>query len=387
MIDQKSARNCQPPPAPAHEADNTIATIGYREAGERGRHYASDEPFRVRGPLRHPIIGTSPVTRAALRDASRVAPTEVPILLLGETGTGKELFARAIHEWSPRAARPIVRVDCASLTRALCEVDLSGYEPGVLTGGKQRGPSLIERASCSTLFLDEIGELPLELQPKLLHVLGEAEWRPEGENGTSHANVRVVAASTQGLGDEVLAGRFRADLYYRVAGFVIHLPTLRERRGDIGPLVQHFVTMHAQKYNCMLQPLSVQTLAQLEHFDWPGNVRELRWAVERACIAARNGVLSIDDFAIGARHATVRKSTRREQSHCACESSLQTLREVERQHIASVLRRCGGVIEGRHGAAVALGLPPSTLRFRIRKHGIELPLIDQQPHQHRQQTR
>jgi transcriptional regulator with GAF, ATPase, and Fis domain len=137
----------------------------------------------------------------------------------------------------------------------------------------------------------------------------------------------------------------------------------------------------------MLQPLSVQTLAQLEHFDWPGNVRELRWAVERACIAARNGVLSIDDFAIGARHATVRKSTRREQSHCACESSLQTLREVERQHIASVLRRCGGVIEGRHGAAVALGLPPSTLRFRIRKHGIELPLIDQQPHQHRQQTR
>jgi DNA-binding NtrC family response regulator len=257
----------------------------------------------------------------------------------------------------------------------------------VFTGDKKRGAGLVERASGSTLFLDEIGELPLELQPKVLQILDEAEWGPEGENRTSHANIRVVAASTQVLGDEVAAGRFRADLYYRIAGFVIHLPTLRERRGDIGPLVQHFVTMHSQKFNCVLQPLSDQALAKLEQLDWPGNVRELRWAVECACIVARNGVLSIDDFAIGAPCALPRKSTRREQGDCACESSMLTLREVERQHIASVLRRCGGVIEGRRGAAVALGLPPSTLRFRIRKHGIEMPLSDQQPHQYQQQTR
>lgn len=372
LIDQPIARSLQPETEQGDK--NAISALGSREMGGHRHRDASGEALRALTPLRYPIIGTSGATRAALRDAARVAPMEVPVLLLGETGTGKELFARAIHEWSRRAARPIVRVDCASLTRSFCESDLSGYAPSASDGAIQRHPSLIELASGGTLLLDEIGELPFELQPKLLHFIQERDCEPIKAARPLQANVRIIAATNRVLADDVATGRFRADLFYRLAGFVIQLPALRDRRDDVAPLIRYFMAMQAKTLKRKLPPLSAEVLAYLASCNWPGNVRELLRAVERACIVARDGQFRIDDFALATRHPAASETVHRERAHVASDSPLMTLRELERQHIASALRHCGGVIEGRRGAAAVLGLPPSTLRFRIRKHGMDVPI-------------
>jgi DNA-binding NtrC family response regulator len=368
VIDQQIASSSRPELEP--RCKGTISGLRSREMGGDGDRYVSDEAPRALTTLRYPIIGTSAAIRAALRDASRAAPTGVPILLLGQTGTGKELFARAIHEWSRRAARPIVRVDCGSLTISLGEREPSGNTAGAFGGATPpRGP--IELASGGTLFLDEIADLSIEQQSKLLHVLQEAEGEQVGSPNTGHADVRIITATNRVLADDVDKGRFRADLYYRIAGFVIRLPALRERREDIVPLITHFMSIQAKRLKRTLPVLSAEVLAHLASFDWAGNVRELRRAVERAYIVAQGGELRINDFGIDARRSPGPHTGRRDEGPRS-NSPLLTLRESERQHIAAALRHCAGVIEGRGGAAAVLGLPPSTLRFRIRKHGIEL---------------
>lgn len=369
MIDQLTSR----PSALKAEQRNDSALSVLRSHDMRGhaQGHAWDEGRSALAPLRHPIVGTSGATRAALRDASRVAPTDVPILLQGETGTGKDLFARAIHEWSQRAARPLVRVDCASLTRSPWERESSNHAPGAFGAVLQRRLDSVDLASGSTLLLDEIGELSVELQSKLLHVLREGECGSAGSPSRVHTDVRIIAATNRVLANDVATGRFRADLYYRIAGFVIQLPALRDRRDDIVPLVKYFLGLQSKRLKRTLPFLPTAVLNDLASYAWPGNVHELHRSVERACIVARNEAFGVNDFAIVSPKSAAARTEGPGRVRSEDESPILTLRELERQHIASVLRRCGGVVEGTRGAAFVLGIPPSSLRFRMRKHGIE----------------
>jgi DNA-binding NtrC family response regulator len=307
------------------------------------------------------IIGQSDPLRLVLFKVEQVAPTDTTVLLLGETGTGKELVARAIHHASTRNKRPLFKVNCATLPANLIESELFGHEKGAFTGAQSRQVGRFEVAGGATLFLDEIGELPLEVQAKLLRVLEHGEFERLGSYRTLKTDVRVIAATNRNLEEEVQNGRFRRDLWFRLNVFPISIPPLRKRVEDIPLLVNHFIVKQCKRLGRRIQKVPKSALDSLKKYSWPGNVRELENVVERAMIAGRGSTLPLSDM-LDPRALPTGGATQG-----------RTLEEIERHYITRVLEDCYWRIEGENGAAVVLGLNPSTLRGRMKKLGIRRP--------------
>ncbi len=314
------------------------------------------------------IVGRSQAVRAMLALIQTVAATEATVLVTGETGTGKELIARAIHSRSRRSARPLVKVNCAAISAGLVESELFGHARGAFTGAFERRLGRFEIADGGTLFLDEVGELTLDTQVKLLRVLQEHEFEPVGSNDTRTVDVRVIAATNRDLEREVAEGRFRADLYFRLKVFPIEVPPLRERREDIELLVRFFVSRFARELGKRVDAISPEAQARLAARPWPGNVRELSNVIERAVVLARGPVLDLDAVLLPTAPAPSPP-----QRGDASAMPTGTLADVERRHLLDVLARTQWVIEGPHGAAHQLALRPSTLRSRMRKLGLSRP--------------
>ena len=303
------------------------------------------------------IVGQSDAIKYVLFKVTQVAPTDTTVLITGETGTGKELVARAIHGASPRKDRPLIKVNCGALAPSLIESELFGHEKGAFTGAGSRKLGRFELANRGTIFLDEIGDLPLELQVKLLRVIQENEFERLGGTRTIKADVRIIAATNRNLKLEVENGEFREDLWYRLNVYPITVPPLRQRKEDIPLLVEHFVNGYAKKFGKTITSVSPRALKTFQSHSWPGNVRELANAIERAIIHAKGPVLhSVDNF---------------EKSSEEPRFAAKSLEEVEREHIIRTLESTGWRIEGPHGAAFILGLNPSTLRTRMSKLGIQ----------------
>src|SRR5712691_11623873 len=296
------------------------------------------------------MVGSSPALLAVLRQVDRVAPTDSTVLVSGETGTGKELIARAIHDRSARRGRPLVKVNCSAISAGLVESELFGHVKGAFTGALERRIGRFELADGGTIFLDEVGDLPLETQVKLLRVLQEREFEPVGSNRTLRVNVRVIAATNRNLEEAVAAGRFRADLFYRLNVFPLRLPPLRDRRADIPQLVMFFLARFAKELGKPVEVVSQPTMERLIRYDWPGNVRELANIVERATVLASGRVLELgaDLLLLGPTRA---RGVATPGSDPVAEQPLGTLEEMERRHITEVLERSRGVIEGPAGAA------------------------------------
>ena len=304
------------------------------------------------------IIGRSGPLKNTLTQVKQVAPTDSTALILGETGTGKELIARAIHKNSRRSNRPLVKVNCAALPTYLIESELFGHEKGAFTGAINQHIGRFEMANEGTIFLDEIGEMPLELQVKLLRVLQEGEFERIGNPKTLNVDVRVIAATNRDLLKEVEAGNFRQDLYYRLNVFPIEVPPLRERMEDIPFLVRQFVSKTGKKIGKSIDIIPDKFISILNEHYWPGNIRELENIVERAVITSNTNVLTL-------KHALIK-------SKSAPDKELSgSLEEVERNYILQVLNSCNWKIEGRSGASTILGLNPSTLRSRMLKLGLK----------------
>jgi transcriptional regulator with GAF, ATPase, and Fis domain len=307
------------------------------------------------------IVGESPALRNVLFQVEQVAPTDATVLLLGETGTGKELIARAIHAKSTRRGSPMVQVNCAALPPTLIESELFGHERGAFTGAASRKIGRFELAHRSTLFLDEIGELPLAMQAKLLRVLQEGEFERVGSSATHKVDVRVIAASNRDLAAAAREGTFRADLYYRLRVFPIELPPLRARKGDIPVLVWHCLAQLGHAIGKRIDRVPAAVMDRLVRYDWPGNIRELRNVLERAVILSPGPVLALGE--LDESRATLAATP-------ADGGGARTLEDVERQHILRVLASCGGRVRGRGNAAAVLGLNASTLYSRMKKLGI-----------------
>ncbi len=305
------------------------------------------------------IVGNSAALLDALKKVERVAPTDATALLIGETGTGKELFAHAIHSRSRRAARTLVKVNCGAIAPGLVESELFGHVRGAFTGALQNRVGRFELAHGGTLFLDEVSELPLATQVKLLRVLQEQEFEPVGSSRSVKVDVRVIAATNRNLDEAVRAGRFRADLVYRLNVFPINVPPLRDRPEDIPLLVALFTARLSKKLGKPIDGVSRRGMERLLAYRWPGNVRELQNVIERAAILALGPVLDLEDSLL----PSLERAPQRAES----------LEALERDHIATVLGKTGGVIEGRRGAAALLGLHPNTLRSRMKKLGIDRP--------------
>ena len=305
------------------------------------------------------IIGSSGTLKKTLRMVERVATTDATVLILGETGTGKELIARAIHNLSTRSARPLVKVNCAALPTELIESELFGHEKGAFTGAIARRAGRFELADGGTIFLDEIGDLPLKLQAKLLRVLQEGEFERLGSARTHKVDLRVIAATNQDLSKAIGEGTFREDLYYRLNVFPVTVPSLRERPDDVPLLVRHFVAKYSKKMGRPIDTIPEHVMDTLERYPWPGNVRELENIIERAVILADDTTLQLDDTL---------EADRRPASPTAGPA---TLEDAERDHILQVLKETNGRIRGKRGAAEILDINPSTLRSRMKKLGIE----------------
>ena len=302
------------------------------------------------------IVGQSAVMRAALERLQQVAPLNCSVLLLGETGAGKELFARALHDRSRRRANALVRVNCVALPPTLIESELFGHEKGAFTGAIGLRQGRFEIAHGGTIFLDEIGDLPYEMQGKLLRVLQEGEFERVGSSRSRRVDVRVIAATHHNLEQAVAGGRFRADLYYRLGVFPIEVPPLRDRPEDIPSLVWYFIHRHQNDLGRLITKIPVQVMSALQDHDWPGNVRELENVVERAMIRSTGDTLQLDGT-FGGRPEAQRAAP-------------GTLDEIQRSHIENTLQECGWRINGTGNAAERLGLHPNTLRFRMKKLGI-----------------
>jgi formate hydrogenlyase transcriptional activator len=306
------------------------------------------------------IIGGSDSLQYVLFRAQKVAPTDATVLILGETGTGKGMVAYAIHEMSARKDKPMITINCAALPANLIESELFGREKGAFTGAHARQVGRFEVADSGTIFLDEIGELPLELQSKLLRVLQDGEFERLGSPRTIKVDVRVIASTSRDLKAEMRSGRFREDLYYRLNVFPVSLPPLRMRVNDIPELANHFIDKYAQKFGKRFETISKDTMQVLQAYHWPGNVRELEHAIERAVITSPEPVFRLVDQL---DHEPVNGE----------EGTLQGFEAMAREHILQVLKNTSWKIEGKGGAAAILGLKPSTLRFRIKKLGIQRP--------------
>jgi PAS domain S-box-containing protein len=314
------------------------------------------------------IVGQSPALAAVLENIRRVAPTDTTVLITGETGTGKELVARALHSASRRRHKPLIKVNCAALPAGLVESELFGHEKGAFTGATARRLGRFELADGGTLFLDEVGELPTEAQAKLLRVLQEREFDRVGGAAPVRADVRVLAATNRDLAAAVRAKTFREDLFYRLSVFPVHLPPLRDRAGDIPPLVRHLVTKFAVRVGKRIEEVGHATLERLCAYPWPGNVRELENVLERAVILANGPTLEIGPDVLGGAVPAI------EATPTAAPPA--SLAAVERDHVLTVLRQTRWVIDGPRGAAKVLGLHPNTLRSRLKKLGIERPPHD-----------
>ncbi len=304
------------------------------------------------------LIGSSTTLKKVLKNVERVAPTDSTVLITGETGTGKELIARAIHNLSPRKNKPLVKVNCAAIPAGLIESELFGHEKGAFTGALSKKMGRFELADKGTIFLDEIGELPLDLQSKLLRVLQEGEFERVGGTQTFKVHVRVIAATNRDLEQQSKTGHYRPDLYYRLNVFPIHLPALRERQGDIPLLVQYFVRKFVANFGKKIDRISEQMMAALQRYQWPGNIRELEHVIERAVILSEGSELEPIEW-LSPSHGK------------AGAAKTQTLEEMERQHIVDVLEQTNWRVSGEKGAAKILGLNPTTLEARMKKLGIE----------------
>jgi formate hydrogenlyase transcriptional activator len=305
------------------------------------------------------IIGQSRALSHVFSQVEQVAPMNATVILFGETGTGKGVVARAIHSSSSRKGRPLITVDCTTLPATLVESELFGRERGAFTGSDARQIGRFELADGGTIFLDEIGEMPLELQSKLLRVIQDGEFERLGSPRTIKVDVRIIAATNRNLGEEVRNGKFREDLYYRLNVFPITMPPLRQRTEDIPLLVNHFVAKFNTKIGKKIETVSKDTLNALQQYHWPGNVRELESVIERAVIISQGSALQVLD-----RFDSIRKPEE------ATGGDVKALVELEHDHILKVLQKTGWRIEGKNGAAGLLGLNASTLRARMRKYGI-----------------
>jgi len=305
------------------------------------------------------VIGKSSVLGRLLRMVETVASGDSTVLLLGETGTGKELIARAIHSHSPRKSRPFVKLNCAAIPTGLLESELFGHERGSFTGAIAQKIGRLEVAHQGSLFLDEIGDIPLELQPKLLRVLQEREFERLGSTRTQKVDVRIVAATHRDLEGMILEKQFRSDLYYRLNVFPINVPPLRERPEDIPLLAHYFVQQATRRMRKTIDTVPLGTMEALIHYRWPGNIRELENVIERAVILSPGPVLRLSPRDLKSRISPGQNTDRH-----------QTLEEVERNHILKTLKETSWVLSGPSGAAARLGLNRSTLYFRIKKLGI-----------------
>jgi formate hydrogenlyase transcriptional activator len=314
------------------------------------------------------IVGRSPSLRTALAKVKQVAPMDATALILGETGTGKELIARAIHNASRRRDRPLIKLNCAALPTGLIESELFGHEKGAFTGALERRVGRFALADGGTIFLDEIGEISHETQLRLLRVLQELEFEPVGSSKTVKVDVRVIAATNRDLEKAVADGAFRADLFYRLNVFPIHVPPLRERRGDIPMLTRYFVEKYAMKVGRRIDSIKSETVERLEAYPWPGNVRELENVVERAVILSPGTELEVDAMLLRPPPAPAPAAASGEA--VTGKEGPATLDHLQRQHIVKALEQCGWRIEGPRGAAVMLGLHPNTLRSRMKKLGL-----------------
>jgi len=313
----------------------------------------------MRDAVERELIGESAAFSAILEQVDLVAPADCAVLIQGETGTGKELIAQAIHDRSRRSAGPFVKVNCAAIPAGLLESELFGHERGAFTGALMQRIGRLQLAHGGTLFLDEIGDLPLELQPKLLRALQEQEFERLGSSHTVRVDARIVAATNQDLSQMVAGREFRADLYYRLNVFPITLPPLRERREDIPALVRHFVREFAVRMNKTIEAIPEHVMETLQMLDWPGNIRELQNVVERAVLMTEGTRLGLPPM-----EGSHRPVAQHDADHGF------TLAEMERVHITETLERTNWVVGGRAGAAVKLGLPRTTLIARMRKLGI-----------------
>jgi transcriptional regulator with GAF, ATPase, and Fis domain len=321
------------------------------------------------------LIGQSGALQQVVKQVDLVAPTDASVLITGETGTGKELVAREIHHRSARKDKPLVRVNCASIPKELFESEFFGHVRGSFTGAIKDRAGRFETAEGGTLFLDEIGEVPLDMQGKLLRVLQEKRYERVGEDRTRTANVRIVAATNRDLKQEVAAGRFREDLFYRLHVFPIEVVPLRERKDDIPLLAKHFVELSVRDLKCAKPRLTRAGVVKLQSYDWPGNIRELRNVIERSVILARGGSLEFDlPRQSGASPAPVSKS--RSEAIGADEPEFLTEAELqlrERDNLLRVLNTANWKIKGPDGAAELLGVKPTTLLSRINKWGLKRP--------------
>jgi formate hydrogenlyase transcriptional activator len=303
------------------------------------------------------IIGNSPALESVLEQVEQVAPTDSTVLIQGETGTGKELIARAIHNLSARCGRPFIKLNCAAIPFDLLESELFGHEKGAFTGAIAQKIGRFELADKGTLFLDEVGDIPPGLQPKLLRVLQEQEFERLGSTRTHQVEVRLVAATNRNLMEMVKRNEFRSDLYYRLNVFPIPLPPLRARREDIPALVEHFVEIYARRMDKPIEQITPETMSTLSSYEWPGNIRELQNFIERSVILTSGNVLQPPLASL--------ESAAEAQSLGAV-----TLEDAERDHIRKILEQTRWVVAGPNGAAARLGIKRSTLYFRMQKLGI-----------------
>jgi len=305
------------------------------------------------------LVGESSALQQTLKAIEQVAPTDSTVLITGETGTGKDLVAQAIHQLSPRKEKPLITINCAALPPALIESELFGHEKGAFTGATARKVGRFELADGGTIFLDEVGELPLDLQAKFLRVLESQELQRVGGTGTIPLNVRVLAATNVDVAKAVKNGLFRSDLFYRLNVFPVRMPPLRERRDDIPMLAKHFVKKYAGRHRRPITRIRTDTLNALVSYDWPGNVRELEHVIERAVIVSQGPTLTIEEM-------------QRFEPTSGQEILPRTMAEAERAHVIEALRHTHGLLAGKHGAAARLGMKRSTLQHRIKKLGITL---------------
>ena len=324
--------------------------------GFKDSNYPADQPSSEAGFEQ--IIGRSAALRRVLKHVEIVAPTDSGVLIHGETGTGKELIAQAIHNRSARRDRPFIKVNCAAIPSGLLESELFGHEKGAFTGAIMRKPGRFELADKGTLFLDEVGDIPLDLQAKLLRVLQEHEFERLGSTRTQQVDVRVIAATHRDLKQMVEEGTFRSDLYYRLHVFPLTVPPLRDRCEDIPLIVRHFVDKYSQRMSRLIETISDRTMEVLTNYAWPGNVRELQNFIERSVILSPGTSLRapLDELTQETVHAA--------------RAPLSTLEEMEREHVLRALKESNWVTGGPKGAAAKLGMKRTTLAYRIRKLGI-----------------